>query len=140
MSNKDYVEEEIENLIINNINQRRYPTTIIFGRGKINLKTNHTYDDFLKLNLRIMKYYNSIHVSETFENFFQEFNTIRKQNVLSQKEIEKFNIFVESYEIFKELKSTEEMFKYFHIKKQRMYEKLIKLEEEQRIKEVIKDF
>ncbi len=64
MENKDYIRQEIENFIIKNTDIKRFPSYISNGGGKIKFFYNPYYDNFIKLNLIIMKYYNSADVSE----------------------------------------------------------------------------
>ena len=142
MSKEDYISKEIEEIIM---------SSEIFKSFKEKYKNKHIYDkaifDLAILFLRFIKYHegNFVFSKYNYIKFKNEFN--ERKEILSEKEKEKFNNFIliidKTTECNREntfLDLLSHSYIIFSSNQNDIYKKIIMLEEEKRIKELLEDY
>jgi len=136
MSNIDYIDKEIEELIITN--QKFKIVSDYLGQDKSLISIKQI--ELMKLLIKFIKYFKGNFIFSNYKNFKN--NYIEIKNNLSEEEIEDFenitNIFDNCEEYFSSFIS--KPIKIIQKNQKDIFQLIIMLEEEQRIKKNIQDF
>lgn len=150
MSKEDYVAQEIEEKLYNYIKNKYFKH---FEIGAPDYIWNKRALCLFKLKLRLIKFHKTNCSLMSFKNLINDFELIKKENILSIKENYNFEKFIKE---IKELENknnnqvvkviqnyqyiTMQLTSWFDLEKNYIYESIIQFEEEQRIKKIIKNF
>lgn len=97
MSNQDYINEEIENVIM-----KKYSDNFFWNHNtRLIIKNNSFIEPFFRLSLRFMKYFKLCKAPRSFKKLKINFNTMKKKKLLSIKEIKEFKMFIKKLNTLK---------------------------------------
>lgn len=150
MPNKDYIEQEIEEELYNYIKNKYFKHMKIGSHDYI---WNKRALCLFKLKLRLIKFYKTNCSLMNFENLINDFELIKKQNILSIKENYNFEKFIKEIkelenknnnQVFQVIEKyqyiTMQLISWFDLEKNYIYKSIIQFEEKQRIKKIIENF
>lgn len=126
MSNKDYINEETENLIM-----KKYSDNLFWNHNtRLIIKNNSFIEPFFRLSIRFMKYFKLCKVPRSFKKLKINFNTMKKKKLLSIKEIKEFKMFIKKLNTLKlSFIIYINILNVFDIEKKYMYE-ILKIQQE----------
>lgn len=147
MSKEDYINKTTEKLVLNELNKKYGSRKVCFFK-KLEISSpifnnKERIKFFFTLNMKIIKKLKSLDVSETFDKFVDNFNVLKKENILSSKELNDFHNFIKEKESISEdfyQILYKNMISIFNKEKKELYDNLIRIEEEQKIQKIIENF
>lgn len=144
MSNKDYISKEIEEIITKEIFEKYFKNLKIEGKDYF---LNKMTIELFRLKIRSIKYFKGYVVLNDFIGFKLDIIKMKKENVLSKKEIKYFQNFLKILND-KNYIPIEECYRFMTLKlrdwffyeQKNIYKKIILLEEKNKINEILKNF
>ncbi len=144
MSNIDYIDEEIEKIITKQIFEKYFYLLKIEGKDYF---LNKMTIELFRLKIRSIKYFKGSVVLNDFIGFKLDIRQMKKENVLSKKEIKYFQNFLKILND-KNYIPSEECYRFMTLKlrdwffyeQKNIYKKIIMLEEKNKINEILKNF
>lgn len=144
MSNKDYIDKEVEEIITKDIFEKHFEHLQIEGEDYL---LNKMTIELFRLKIRLIKYFKGLFVLSDLHRFNVDVVLLKNENILSKIEIEDFENFLnilnnksptlrnESY-----LYMVMKLSYWFDTEQRSIYEKIIMLEEKNIINETLKNF
>lgn len=144
MSNKDYIDKEVEEIITKDIFEKHFKHLQIEGDDYI---LNKMSIELFRLKIRLIKYFKGSVVLNDLHRFNVDVVLLKNENILSKIEIEDFENFLN---ILNDKSPTLRDEGYFYMvmklsdwfdsEQKSIYEKIIMLEEKNIISETLKNF